>query len=85
MTATVTANGKPRKQLSEQLDRMDTIIDALADALPEAVTDAVREGAVGVTHGAPPAVLRRERPVAGDPHAPPSVPSASDTRDRRQT
>jgi hypothetical protein len=45
MTATATTNGKPRKQLSEQLDRMDTIIDALAEALPEAVTDAVREGA----------------------------------------
>ena len=46
MTATVTANGKPhRKQLSDQLDRMDSIIDALADALPEAVADACREGA----------------------------------------
>src|SRR4051812_13786065 len=49
MTATAstgTANGKPpRRQLSEQLDRMDTIIDALAEALPEAVADACREGA----------------------------------------
>lgn len=45
MTATATTNGKPRKQLSEQLDRMDTLVDALAEALPEAVTDACREGA----------------------------------------
>ena len=30
MTATATTNGRPRKQLSEQLDRMDSIIDALA-------------------------------------------------------
>jgi len=42
-----TINVKPtqRKQLSEQLDRLDHIIDALAGGLPEAVTDAVREGA----------------------------------------
>lgn len=45
MSATATTNGRPRKQLSEQLDRMDSIVDALAEALPEAVTDAVREGA----------------------------------------
>lgn len=41
-----TLNGKPpRKQLSQQLDRMDGIIDCLADALPEAVADACRDGA----------------------------------------
>jgi hypothetical protein len=44
-TATVT-NGKPaRKQLADQLDRLDGIIDCLADRLPEAVADATREGA----------------------------------------
>ncbi len=42
---TATLNGKPqRKQLADQLDRLDGIIDALADALPEAVRDAVRDG-----------------------------------------
>jgi hypothetical protein len=42
---TATLNGKPqRKQLSDQLDRLDGIIDALADALPDAVRDAVKEG-----------------------------------------
>ncbi|HEX4613221.1 MAG TPA: hypothetical protein VH092_33855, partial [Urbifossiella sp.] len=48
VTATVppATNGRPaRRQLSDQLDRMDTIIDALAEALPEAVADATREGA----------------------------------------
>ena len=47
MTATATTtNGKPpRKQLSDQIDRLDSIIDALAEALPEAVADATREGA----------------------------------------
>lgn len=39
------ANGRPeRKQLSVQLDRLDSIIDALADGLPEAVAAAAREG-----------------------------------------
>src|SRR4051812_35840700 len=46
-TATVTApNGRPaRKQLADQLDRLDLIIDALADGLPGAVADACRDGA----------------------------------------
>jgi hypothetical protein len=39
-------NGRQqRKQLSDQLDRLDTIIDALAEALPGAVADACKEGA----------------------------------------
>ena len=44
MSATDTINGRPRKQLSDQLDRLDRIIDALGEALPEAVADAAREG-----------------------------------------
>ncbi len=44
MTATATMNGKPRKQLADQLDRLDGIIDALADGLNQAVADAAREG-----------------------------------------
>jgi hypothetical protein len=42
MTATMT-NGKTRKNLSEQLDRLDGILDGLADGLNEAVAAAVRE------------------------------------------
>ena len=42
---TATFNGRPqRKQLSDQLNRLDDIIDTLADGLPEAVGDAVRTG-----------------------------------------
>ncbi len=38
-------NGRPqRRQLSDQLDRLDGIIDCLADGLNQAVTDAVRDG-----------------------------------------
>lgn len=46
MTATPTMNGKPqRKQLADQLDRLDSIIDALAEGLPGAVAEACRDGA----------------------------------------
>ena len=47
MSATATLNGKPqsRKQLADQLDRLDSIIDALAEGLPGAVADACRDGA----------------------------------------
>ena len=45
MTITASLNGRPqRKQLSDQLNRLDGIIDTLADGLPEAVGDAVRSG-----------------------------------------
>ena len=46
MTATATStNGRPqRKLLSEELDRLDSIIDSLAEGLPEAVAAAAREG-----------------------------------------
>ena len=44
MTASV-ANERPqRKLLSEELDRLDSIIDSLAEGLPEAVAAAAREG-----------------------------------------
>jgi len=39
-----TATAKPRKQLADQLDRLDGIIDLLADGLPAAVADATRAG-----------------------------------------
>jgi hypothetical protein len=44
MTTTI-PNGRPqRKQLSDQLDRLDGIIDTLAEGLNKAVSDAAREG-----------------------------------------
>jgi len=43
--SSATANGRPRKQLGDQLDRLDGILDGLADALNEAVADAARDGA----------------------------------------
>jgi hypothetical protein len=51
MTATATptavGNGRPRKNLASQLDRLDGILDGLADGLNEAVAQAVAE-AVGL-------------------------------------
>ena len=40
----VTTNGKPRRQLADQLDRLDGIIDALSEGLNQAVADAARDG-----------------------------------------
>ncbi len=37
-------NGRPRKQLSEQLDRLDDVINGMEECLPQAVADAAREG-----------------------------------------
>jgi hypothetical protein len=44
MSATATANGKARRTLAEQLDRLDGILDTLSEGLNEAVSDAVRQG-----------------------------------------
>jgi hypothetical protein len=42
-TTTKTTNGRTRKSLAEQIDRLDAILDGLADALNEAVADAVKD------------------------------------------
>ena len=43
MTTTTTTNGRTRKSLADQLDRLDGILDGLSDALNEAVASAVRD------------------------------------------
>jgi hypothetical protein len=48
----------PRKQLSEQLDRLDNIIDALDEGLKGAVADAVREAVAVAVQEAVQAVVR---------------------------
>ena len=42
MSATLT-NGRQRKSLAEQIDRLDSVLDGLADGLNEAVATAVKE------------------------------------------
>src|SRR5260370_22889669 len=44
VSAIVTNSKPPRKQLSDQLDRLDLILDALSDGLNGAVAEAAREG-----------------------------------------
>jgi hypothetical protein len=44
MTMTLSNGQLPRKQLADQLDRLDTILDGLADALNGAVADAIKDG-----------------------------------------
>jgi hypothetical protein len=44
MTATMASNGRARKSLADQIDRLDMILDGLADALNTAVAEAVRRG-----------------------------------------
>ena len=45
MSTTTLSNAKPpRKQLSDQLDRLDSILDGLADGLSGAIADSTREG-----------------------------------------
>jgi len=43
MTTSVGTNGKARKSLAEQIDRLDQILDGLADGLNGAVADALRD------------------------------------------
>jgi len=76
MSATTAANGKPqRKQLSDQLDRLDSIIDALAEGLNQAVADACREGTrQAVKDVLVELVSNPELRAAVAPHAP-SVPT----------
>jgi hypothetical protein len=45
-TTTTNADGRTRKSLAEQIDRLDAILDGLGDALSESVAAAVSE-AVG--------------------------------------
>lgn len=76
---TATQNGKPtRKQLSDQLNRLDGILDVLADALPQAVADACKEGAKQAVKDAVLELLSnpdvRNMLTAGAP-TPPPVPS----------
>ena len=45
MSVAHATNGRPqRKQLADQLDRLDAVLDGLSEGLMGAVTDAVRDG-----------------------------------------
>src|SRR4051794_7750098 len=60
---TAMKNGAPRKQLSEQIDRLDGVIDALDEGLKGAVADAVREAVRDAVSEAVQAVLTEILPT----------------------
>jgi hypothetical protein len=57
MTTTTNTNGRVRKSLAEQIDRLDGILDGLADGLNEAVVIAVKQAVVVAVREAVQAVL----------------------------
>ena len=56
-TTTTNADGRTRKSLAEQIDRLDAILDGLSDALEGAVAAAVKEAAGRAVREAVQAVL----------------------------
>jgi hypothetical protein len=83
MSATTTTNGKPRKQLADQLDRLDGILDALAEGLNGAVADAAREGTRLAVKDAIVEIMTNPdlrallAPAVAPPPPPPAAPPAS--------
>jgi hypothetical protein len=83
-TTTTNADGRARKTLAEQIDRLDAILDGLGDALNEAVAAAVSQAAGRAVKGAVQAVLAevltnaalRERTLHVDSQPAPRTESA---------
>jgi hypothetical protein len=80
---TTTTNGRTRKSLAEQIDRLDAILDGLADALNEAVADAVKDAVTAAVQEAVHAAvvevltsaeLRKRLGVTQAPATQPAVP-----------
>jgi hypothetical protein len=80
---TTTTDGRTRKSLAEQIDRLDAILDGLADALNEAVADAVKDAVTAAVQEAVHAAvvevltnaeLRKRLGVIQPPASQPSAP-----------
>jgi hypothetical protein len=82
-TTTTNADGRARKSLAEQIDRLDAILDGLSDALNESVAAAVSQAVGRAVKEAVQAVLAevltnpafREQALPAD--VPPASPEAS--------
>jgi hypothetical protein len=87
-TTTTNADGRARKSLAEQIDRLDAILDGLSDALTEAVAAAVSQAAGRAVKEAVQAVLAevlsdpalRERALHVDSQPAPRADSPSVSR-----
>ena len=77
--ATATTPAKPRKQLADQLDRLDGIIDLLADGLPEAVADATRQALTELLAD-PDVIARLRAALTPGVQEAPAVPTSAATR-----
>ncbi len=73
--STDTLNHTPRRQLSEQIDRLDHILDGLGEAIPAVVGDAVRQAVrEGVQAAITEILSQRDLLDALRPQAPTEVP-----------
>jgi hypothetical protein len=79
-TMTTNPNGRTRKSLGEQIDRLDAILDGLSDALTEAVAAAVSEAAGRVVKEAVQAVLAEVLTNPALPERAPHVDSQASPR-----
>src|SRR5262245_21281384 len=81
MTTTQVSNGKLRKSLAEEIDRLDRILDGLAETLNESVATAVKEAMTVAVQAvltellANPDVLARLRESGEPAETPPSGPT----------
>jgi hypothetical protein len=82
MSATMTmpgcANGRPRRNLSDTIDRLDEMIDGLAEAIPATIRDTLKEAvAASVAEGVKAAVVHvlASRELAGALAAPARTPT----------
>ena len=58
MSTSINTNGQARKNLADQIDRLDGMLDGLSDGLNEAVADAVKNAVGAAVQQAVQAVLR---------------------------
>src|SRR3954462_10475576 len=90
MTANATSNGRQRKTLATQLDRLDGILDGLSEGLNEAVATAVKDAVGLAVLQAVQGVLTElvtnpdlvQRLRGGPPDVAPPLPSRPTLRDR---
>jgi hypothetical protein len=82
-TMTVSPNGRVRKSLANEIDRLNQILDGLADGLNEAVADAVQNAVAQAIQTAlsevltSPAVIEQLRQKIGSPVTTPVQPKIS--------
>src|SRR5262249_11241315 len=82
MVSTTTGNGQARRrQLADEIDRLNGVLDGLSEALNESVADAVKAAVGGAARGGVEAPMRELRSTPEflraflPPHEPPAPPA----------